>query len=155
MTRISFSLLPLAMSTAFAAVLAGCTAIAPPPAISMAVQPVWYAPLPAVNRAAAPAGSAISNNLPHQGSLSNLSQWWRQQHDNLLVELIEAAQTVNPDVITARSNILQAQATRATSEAALLPTLDAISNISRSQSPPFNRTTIPPTTAAQIGLQTS
>jgi multidrug efflux system outer membrane protein len=158
MTRIAFSVFPLALSTAVAAVLAGCTAIAPPPGISLAVQPVWYAPLPAGNPVTSPAAAAgitSSNSLPHQGSLSNLSQWWRQQHDNLLVELIEAAQTVNPDVITARSNILQAQATRANSEAALLPTLDAIANVSRSQSAPFNRTIIPPTTAAQIGLQTS
>ena len=158
MTRMTFPVFPLAFSTALAAVLAGCTVIAPPPGISLAVQPVWYAPLPAgnaVNTPKAPTGITVSNNLPHQGSLSNLTQWWRQQHDNLLVELIEAAQTVNPDVITARSNILQAQATRASSEAALLPTLDAVSNISRSQSAPFNRTTIPTTTAAQIGLQTS
>ena len=85
-----------------------------------------------------------------------MSQWWRQQNDNLLVELIEAAQIVSPSVITARSNILQAQATRASSEAAFYPTLDAIANVGRNQAAPINRSTvIPITTAAQLGLQTS
>jgi multidrug efflux system outer membrane protein len=131
-------------------VLGGCTATAPPATVSIAAPPQWYAPLPA--------GPAVINataSLPHNGSLTSLSQWWQQQNDPLLVELIEAAQAVSPSVITARSNIEQAQATRASSEAALLPTLDGFGNISRSQSAPINRTTLPPTNAAQVGLQTS
>ena len=142
------------------ALLAGCSAITPPPTIAVAAPPVWYAPLPSgsgiLNASSANALSTTTSSLPHEGSLTSLSQWWRQQNDNLLVELIEAAQTVSPDVITARSNILQAQATRAGSEAALLPTLDAIANVSRSQAAPINRTTVLPlTSAAQVGLQTS
>lgn len=131
-------------------VLAGCTATAPPATVPITAPPQWYAALPAGT-----AVRSVTPSLPHNGSLTSLSQWWSQQNDALLVELIEAAQTVSPTVITARSNIEQAQATRAASEASLLPTLDAIGNISRSQSAPINRTTLPPTNAAQVGLQTS
>ena len=138
-------------------VLAGCTTTAPPLTIPIAAPPQWYAPLPASASAASttPEVSA-TNSLPHNGSLTSLSQWWQQQNDPLLVELIEAAQLVSPSIITARSNIEQALADRAVSEAALLPTLDAISNISRSLSTPINRATVPPiVTVGQVGLQTS
>ena len=50
-----------------------------------------------------------ATSLPHNGSLSSLSQWWQQQNDALLVDMISAAQIVSPSVITARSNIQQAQ----------------------------------------------
>ena len=130
-------------------VLGGCTATAPPATVPIAAPAQWYATLPswvAINS---------TSSLPHSGSLTSLSQWWQQQNDPLLVELIEAAQAVSPSVITARANIEQAVATRAASEAALLPSLDATGNISRSQSGPINRTILPPTNAAQVGLQTS
>lgn len=130
--------------------LTGCTATVPPATVPIAAPAQWYAALPANT-----AVRSASPSLPHNGSLTSLSQWWSQQNDALLVELIEAAETISPTVVTARSNIEQAQATRAVSEASLLPTLDAIGNISRSQSAPLNRTTLPPTNAAQLGLQTS
>jgi hypothetical protein len=136
-------------------VLAGCTTTAPPLTIPITAPPKWYAPLPpnASALSTTPEVSATSS-LPHNGSLSSLSQWWQQQNDPLLVDLIEAAQLVSPTVITARSNIEQAQANRAVSEAALLPTLDAISNISRSLTTPINRTTVPPiVSVGQVGLQ--
>jgi NodT family efflux transporter outer membrane factor (OMF) lipoprotein len=118
--------------------LAACTATGPPTSIPIAAPPQWYAP------------------LPHNGNLSSLLHWWQQQDDALLVELIEAAQRVSPSVITARSNILQAQATRAISEAALLPTLDGVGSVGRSTSAPISRTAIPPATnSAQLGLQTA
>lgn len=129
--------------------LGGCTATAPPATVPIAAPTQWYATLPSG------VVSSPTSSLPHNGSLNSLSQWWRQQNDPLLVELIEAAQSVSPSVITARSNIEQAAATRASSEASLLPSLDAIANISRSQSGPINRAIPPPTNAAQVGLQTS
>ncbi|MDB5963952.1 MAG: transporter [Polaromonas sp.] len=144
---------PLTFATALL-ILSGCAAPGPPVTVPISAPPQWYAPLP--QTAASGSTASTTSSLPHNGSLTSLSQWWRQQNDDLLVELIDAAQAVSPDVITARSNILQAQATRASSEAALLPTLDGIGNLSRSQSAPINRTTvIPPTTNAQVGLQTS
>lgn len=138
-----------AVFVALLLVLGGCTATAPPTTVPIAAPAQWYATLPS--------GVAVSStsSLPHSGSLTSLSQWWQQQNDPLLVELIEAAQTVSPSVITARANIEQAAATRAASEAALLPSLDATGNVSRSQSGPINRTILPPTNAAQVGLQTS
>ncbi len=137
--------------------LAGCTTTAPPLTIPINAPPKWYASLPP-NASVLPTTPEVSatSSLPHNGSLSSLSQWWQQQNDPLLVELIDAAQLVSPTVISARSNIEQAQANRAVSEAALLPTLDAISNISRSLTTPINRTTVPPiVSVGQVGLQTS
>jgi len=39
--------------------------------------------------------------LPHQGTVGSLAQWWQQQGDPVLVELIEAAQAVSPSVAQA------------------------------------------------------
>ena len=120
------------------ALLAGCASTPVPPTnLQPNVPPQWYAP------------------LPHNGSLASLSQWWQQQNDPLLVELIDAAQTVNPSIVTARSNIEQARASRASSEAALLPTLDATGNFSRSVSAPLNRIAAVPINFGQLGLQAS
>lgn len=130
--------------------LAGCAATAPDATVSIAAPPKWYAPLPAVSAPVSPTSS-----LPHNGSLTALSQWWQQQNDPLLVELIEAAQVVSPSVVTARANIEQALATLAASEATLLPTLDATSSLSRSLAGPINRTVPPISNAGFLGLQSS
>lgn len=151
----------LAAFLATVLVLAGCAANTPPPTVTISAPAQWYAPLPANN--SAPSSNSPSTALtsaqpplPHNGSITRLSQWWAQQGDALLVELIDAAQAVSPSVITARSNIEQAQATRAVSQAALLPTLDGTGQLSRSQPPPVNRTAVPAlSSAAQLGLQTS
>ena len=135
--------------------LSGCAANAPPATVAVAAPPQWYAPLPPTASQTISQTSAASS-LPHNGSLTSLSQWWQQQNDPLLVELIDAAQGVSPSVITARSNIQQAQAMRVVSEAALLPTLDGIGSFSRTLNPPVNRTTrASPINAAQLGLQTN
>ena len=126
-----------ALALATCLLLSACAVNGPPAAVTVAAPPQWYAP------------------LPHNGSLASLSQWWQQQNDPLLVELIEAAQAVSPSIVTARSNIEQARAKRATSEAALLPTLDATGSFSRSLSPPINRTAAVPINLGQLGLQSS
>jgi NodT family efflux transporter outer membrane factor (OMF) lipoprotein len=140
--------------------LGGCALTAPPATVAVAAPPQWYAPLPTAaaltTTQAATASLNATTSLPHNGSLTSLSQWWQQQHDPLLVELIDAAQLVSPSVITARSNIQQAQAAQAVSRAALLPTLDAIGGVNRSLLPPINRNTPGAyTNAAQLGLQTN
>ena len=148
----------LATATAAGAalLLGACSVMAPPHTVAISAPPQWYAPLPAAAASAADPAVDPAGTRPHNGSLSDLTQWWKQQNDPLLVEVIEAAQAVSPSVITARSNIEQAQATRASSEAVLLPTLDATANISRSLSAPINRVTVPPiTNLTQIGFQTS
>ena len=92
---------------AAALLLAGCATLPAPPPVSAPVPLHWQAA------------------LPHQGSLADLSQWWRQQGDPLLVELIAAAQAVSPTVASSRSRIEQARASRVAAGAALRPTLDA------------------------------
>ena len=141
--------------------LAGCAANSPQLTVPIAAPAHWFAPLPLNNSAATaahtplPVGNA-TGSLPHNGSITSLSQWWQLQNDPLLVELIDAAQAVSPSVITARANIQQAQSARDVSAAALLPTLDATGNFNRSKLPPVNRTTLPAlVNSAQLGLQTS
>jgi outer membrane protein, multidrug efflux system len=117
--------------------LSACAASGPPARLAVTAPPQWYA------------------TLPHDGSLASLSQWWQQQNDPLLVELIEAAQTVSPSIVTARSNIEQARASRTVSQAALLPALDATGSLTRSVSAPVNRAAAVPVNFGQLGLQTS
>ena len=146
-----------------ALVLAGCAVKAPFPTVVSAAPPQWYAALPPTSAPASvetrpdtstPTRSA-SSGLPHNGSLTSLSHWWQQQHDPLLVELIDAAQVVSPSVITARANIAQAQAISTAAQAALQPTLDATASLSRNKSAPINQQVIPVSNLAKLGLQTS
>ena len=145
--------LVLASLAALALLLSGCAANSPQLTVPIAAPAQWFAPLPLVTPTLA---LKATSSLPHNGSLTGLSQWWQQQNDALLVELIDAAQAVSPSVITARSNIQQAQSARDVSAAALLPTLDATGNANRSLPPPANRTATPAlVNSAQLGLQTS
>lgn len=113
--------------------LAGCASLQPPTSVSADAPEQWHAP------------------LPHNGTLSDLSLWWRQLNDPLLVELIESAQALSPTVASARSRIEQARATRVAAGAALLPSLDAVASASRGNTQP----PAPLATVAQGGLQTS
>ena len=137
--------------------LSGCAANAPPLTVAIAAPPQWYAPLPSITtQATASIAVNATSTLPHNGSLTSLSQWWQQQNDPLLVELIDAAQRVSPSVITARSNIQQAQAAQVVSFAALLPTVDAIAGLNRALPAPINQTATPRIIrSGQAGLQTS
>lgn len=89
--------------------------------------------------------------LPHEGNLTELSQWWAQQKDPVLVQLIEAAQSASPSVASAKSRIEQARATRVAAGAALLPTLDAAANTARASAQP----PLPMGTTTQGALQSS
>ena len=101
---------------AAAALLNGC-AINPPPAqISATAPSQWFAP------------------LPHGGTQADLTQWWSQWNDPLLVELVDAAQGASPTLASARSRVAQAQATRTAAGAALVPSLDGTASISRGPS---------------------
>ncbi|MES2537695.1 MAG: efflux transporter outer membrane subunit [Pseudomonadota bacterium] len=122
--------------------LGACATQAPPPSVPAPVPPHWHAPLPAEDDAA---------RLPHDGALNGLSQWWRQQGDPLLVQLIEAAQAISPTAATASSRIEQARYARVAAGAALLPSVDASASISRSNPQP----PIPLNTALQGGVQSS
>lgn len=126
--------------------LAGCALepVAGPEAVTIPSQ--WQAPLPTGSTTAA---------VPHNGSLGDLSEWWQQQNDRLLVELIMAAQAVSPSIASAASNIEQARTSRAVSGAALLPKLDATGRVTRSLPAPVNRLPPPLATSAQAGLDAS
>ena len=88
-------------------ILGACASTAQPSAPATLAPPQWQAP------------------LPHNGQLTDLSQWWRQQGDPLLVQLIEAAQAASPTIASAQSRIAQSRAERVAAGAALGPTLDA------------------------------
>jgi outer membrane protein, multidrug efflux system len=113
--------------------LAGCAVTRPSATAPVEPPPQWYAP------------------LPHNGKLSDLSSWWQQFDDPLLVELIESAQTASATVASAASRIRQARASRIAAGAALLPTLDAVGVAARGNDQP----PAPLATTAQAGLQTA
>jgi multidrug efflux system outer membrane protein len=122
------------IAAAFAALwLAGCAISRPPETVSAPVPPEWYAP------------------LPHNGTLTDLTRWWQQFGDPLLIELIQAGQTASPTVASAGARIAQARATRVAAGAALLPTLDANASIARGNAQP----PAPLATTVQGGLQTA
>lgn len=83
--------------------------------------------------------------------MSDLSQWWRQQGDSLLAQLIEAAQAASPSLASAHERIEQARATRVASGAALLPGVDAAASVGRSSAQP----PLPMSTTSQAAFQSS
>ena len=95
----------------------------------------WTAPLP--------------QDLPHQGQLADLSNWWQRLDDPLLVGLIDAAQNASPTVASAVMRIAQARATAVGAGAALGPTLEASASASRG----FSQPGLPIASTAQGGLQ--
>lgn len=130
--------LQAAATTVMAVMLSGCAGFAAPPrSVALNTPPQWFAP------------------LPHEGSVRQLTDWWSQQGDPLLVELIDAAQVVSPTVLTAKAGIDQARATRVQATAALLPTLDATGSASRSRQQATGGFTAAPSNQVQAGLQTS
>ena len=131
---------------AVSALAGGCALQTPPRDVSAAVPPQWFAPYPSAD---------APGTLPHNGRLTDLTQWWDQQGDPLLVELIASAQAVSPSVASARSRIEQARATRVAAGAALAPTLDASASSSRTRSPPTAPGASALATSAQAGLQAS
>ena len=131
---------------AVSALAGGCALHTPPREVSAAVPPQWFAPYPLAD---------APDTLPHNGRLTDLTQWWMQQGDPLLVELIASAQAVSPSIASARSRIEQARATRAAAGAALTPALDASASSSRTRSPPTAPGASALATTAQAGLQAS
>jgi len=114
-------------------VLAGCAVTGPAQTVPAGAPAAWYAP------------------LPHDGKLQDLSAWWAQFDDALLVAIVDAAQAANPTVASARSRIEQARASRVAAGAALGPTLDASASASRGNTQP----PAPLATVVQAGLQTA
>ncbi|MEO6319265.1 MAG: efflux transporter outer membrane subunit [Polaromonas sp.] len=132
-------------------VLGACATATVPGAVTAPVPAQWSAPLPPQ------ASNAEPPEKPHHGNLTDLTQWWRQQGDPLLVELIAAAQAVSPTVATARSRIEQSRATRVAAGAALMPSLDASASVNRGRSlqSGAGADLAPSVTTMQGGLQAS
>jgi multidrug efflux system outer membrane protein len=141
---LSFAL-PFALPLVFSA----CTLPRPPEKVTAPTPPQWRTP------------------LPHGGSLPVLADWWRQLDDPLLVELIDAAQAVSPNVASAAARIAEARASRVAAGAALAPNLTANASATRSNSPTGGfvglggtgtssaSTSIPAITTLQAGLQSN
>jgi len=115
----------------FALWLPACTSLMPAQQVDPMVASQWQAP------------------LPHQGMLDGLTQWWQQQGDPLLAELIATAQTVSPSVAQALARVESARATRTAASAALLPNLDASATTSRGVSQP----NLPVASTQTMGVQ--
>ncbi|MCB2007390.1 MAG: efflux transporter outer membrane subunit [Rhodoferax sp.] len=117
--------------------LVGCAlprvdADAPPPLASTA-PPQWQAP------------------LPHNGTLSDLTRWWQDLGDPLLVELLDAAQQASPSLASAHARVVQSRAALRQARAAQGPSLDGSASAARSDTIVGS----PPTTTLQAGLAAS
>lgn len=117
-----------------ACALAGCAAPPPRADVPVAAPPLqWQTP------------------LPHNGNLTDLSQWWQGLGDPLLVRLVEAAQGASPSVASALSRVAQSRAATVQAAAALLPTLDASASAVRGST----QVAMPVATTVQAALQAS
>ena len=119
------------LAAAFPLALAGCALSPPASKVEAPLPAAWQAP------------------LPHNGKLTDLSAWWRQQGDPLLVQLIETAQAVSPTISAAQSRIAQSRSERAAAGAALAPSLDLAASVSRSS----QQSELPMGTTSQGALQ--
>ena len=74
--------------------------------------------------------------LPHEGSQENLTQFWQQFQDPLLLSLIDAAEKESATLATAKARIAQARSKLAQANAALMPAVDGSASASRSVQQP-------------------
>lgn len=91
--------------------------------------------------------------LPHSGQLADLSQWWAQFDDPLLLRLVEAGQQVGPTVAQASARIADARAARVARLAALMPILGASISASRGRSDLDDPVSIESSTGLQVGWE--
>lgn len=90
---------------------------------------------PAQLAQAHPPASSWQAARPHDGQVAQLSDWWRQQGDAELVQLIDAAQQVSPSIAASLARIDQARAQKAQAGGALLPQVNAQAQTLRAKSP--------------------
>lgn len=121
------------LGIAAAAPLAGCASSAARPGsvtggASAPVPQRWHAPLPA---AAEPDASSTDVPLPHAGQIEDLSRWWAQFDDPLMLALIDAGQQVSPTIAQASARIADARAARIEQRATLMPAVNGTVESSR------------------------
>ena len=88
----------------------------------------------------------------HQGQTGNLTQWWGQFNDPVLVKWIARAQEQSPTLAAARAQVFAARAAYQTTEVLAGPQVAAVASASRGQS--FDEATIVGTSLG-LGLQAS
>lgn len=84
--------------------------------------------------------------LPHDGKLTNLSEWWRGFNDPVLSQLIQTAEQSSPSLTQAVARINQARASWDSTAASLYPSVDINAKSTHSKSNPFG---------SQVFLQTA
>lgn len=89
--------------------------------------------------------------LPHNGQLTDLSRWWQDLGDPLLVDLIAAAQQASPTLASAVARVTQSRAALRQAQARLGPTLDGAASASRGVTQPA----MPVASTVQAGIQAS
>lgn len=89
--------------------------------------------------------------LPHHGKLADLSRWWQDQGDPLLVELIGTAQQASGDIAAARTRMVQSRAERSGAGARLLPGVDVSASAYRQG----QQSSLPTGTTSQLALQSA
>ena len=117
--------------TSLCLVLSACAVVMPPAQVTSEVAEQWHAP------------------LPHHGAVAELSHWWQQQGDAVLVDFIQAAQQVSPTLAAAVSRVEAARASQVTAGAVLLPQVSATLGAGRGVSQPA----VPVATSLQGGFQ--
>ncbi len=89
--------------------------------------------------------------LSESANSQDLSAFWQIQNDTLLLELLESAHQLSPDLASARSRLEAARATWVASSAVFLPQVNAEVSASRAR----NQVATPIQNSRQAGLQVS
>ena len=76
----------------------------------------------------------LPSTQPHDGKLSGLKNWWQQFNDPTLLQLIETAQKISPDIESAKARVIAAQTSLTIADAQLLPAVTVEASASRSKS---------------------
>lgn len=88
------------------------------------------------NDASGSSGQMSASLIPHQGSLTDLKQWWSSLEDPILLELIAQGQQLSPTVALAQTRIEQARAQQTISQANGSTNLAASLGLSRGRTDP-------------------
>jgi outer membrane protein, multidrug efflux system len=74
--------------------------------------------------------------LPYDGKVEKLGEFWQQFNDDLLLQLIQSAQQVSPNIADAKARIAQARANRISQVAYTRPSLDGTFSSTRAKQQP-------------------
>ena len=69
--------------------------------------------------------------LPHEGSLSGISEWWKHFGDPALVQLVAAAENNSPTLANAIAKVREARASVSVSRASIWPAVNGTGSVTR------------------------